>query len=150
MNSRFKRLFILSNFLLALTVAFLTACSSPNDNASAARQVSEAWVAENIDQVSDKLAEVIGKDYSSFTKPILATLLKNGMTWEYSTQKIGRDNWQVTVHASNSINLSKVGISKIASASGEIMLSVDTANLRVKSYNVRSDRFNARLADIPK
>lgn len=149
MKNTSKKLVNFSNFLLTLTFAFLTACSSPNDNANAARQVSEAWVAENIDQVSDKLAEVIGKDYSSFAKPILATLLKNGMTWEYSAQKIGKDNWQVTVHASNSINLSKIGISKIASASGEIILSVDTAILKVKSYDVRSDRFDAKLADIP-
>ena len=116
----------------------LAACASKYDNAQGAQDVARQWVGQNIDTVSGKLAEIVAKDYSALAKPVIAMLLKSGMEWQYVPQKIGRDHWNVTVTAKNSIDLSKIYVSKIANVSGAIDLDIDTSKQTVNGFNFNS------------
>ena len=61
---------------LAIFVAALFGCASPNDNAKSAQEVAERWVAKNIDQIAAPMASAITKDYSAFAKPIIAAAMR--------------------------------------------------------------------------
>lgn len=136
MNRMFKNSwFGLAAIIFAFTLA---ACSSKYDNAQGAEDVARQWVSQNIDTVSRKLAEIVAKDYSALAKPVISMLLKSGMEWQYASQKIGRDHWNVTVTAKNSIDLSKIYVSKIANVSGAIDLDIDTSKQTVNSFNFNS------------
>jgi hypothetical protein len=125
--------------LAAILFAFtLAACSSKHDNAQGAKDVANQWVSANIDTVSGKLAEAVAKDYSALAKPVIAMLLKSGMEWQYAPRKIGGDHWMVTVTAKNSIDLSKIYVSKIANVSGSIDLDIDTSKQTVNNFTFNS------------
>ena len=130
-----------------LVVLLLSACSSPNDNATSAQQVAEMWVSKNIDKISDVMASAISEDYSSFLKPVFALALKSGMNYKYYPRKLSTDRWQVAVEASNSIDLSKVKIEKIASAVAELDLVINTKDLIVEDYTVNASNVKVSLTD---
>ena len=132
-------------FTAIFFAVLLAACSSKYDNPSGAENVARQWVSGNIDTVSGKLADVVAKDYSALAKPVITMLLKSGMEWQYSPQKIGQDHWAVTVTANNSIDLSKIYINKIANVSGSINLDIDTKNQAVNSFDFNSSASQVRF-----
>lgn len=113
---------------------FLAACSSKYDNPNGAENVAHQWIGANIDTVSGELANIVAKDYTALAKPMIATLLKSGMEWQYSPRKIGQDHWVVTVTAKNSIDLAKIFINQTVNVSGSIDLDIDTKNQAVNNF----------------
>ena len=132
---------------LCAATAFLAGCSSPNDNAASAQQVAERWVSQNIDQIAGTMAGAVASDYSALVKPVISIAMKSGMNYRYRPSKIKTDSWRVTVEASNSIDLSKIGVMKLASAKGEIDLVVDTKNLNVRDYTFNASSVEVKLTD---
>lgn len=142
-----KRDFAKLTIALCTATALLAGCSSPNDNPSSAQQVAEQWVSQNIDRIAGTMAGAVASDYSAIAKPLISIAMKSGINFRYRPSKIKTDSWRVTVEASSSTDLSKIGVMKVASAKGEIDLVVDTKKLIVRDYTFNASSVKVKLAD---
>ena len=142
----------MKNYYYALMLAFLallSACSSPQDNAADAELIAQSWVDSNMEAVADAAAQAITKDYSAVAKAAIKLTIKEGLTYSYRAEKLKQDRWRVYVTASQSVDLSKIGLPKRAEVRGTIRLEVDTDKRRILGTEIESKNFSANLTNLP-
>jgi hypothetical protein len=137
----------LQTILIFTIIFWLSACSSPRDNAEDAKLIAKAWVSNNIENIADVASQTISKDYSFAVKAGIKLAIKEGINYTYSTQKIRKDFWRVEVAIGKTLDMNAIGISKKAELSGVVFLSINTDKQTVVEYELDSKRFTAKLTD---
>lgn len=131
---------------LAVLSVLFTGCASKNDNSEAAKAIAQQWISSNIDSVSDKLANVISKDYPMIASFALKAAIRSSISWGYDAYQVKTDRWQVIV--TGKIDTSIPVIEKAIKVSGTFPLVVNTETSSVVSFDFDPSSFKFSLTDI--
>lgn len=136
------RIFQVVSVLLFIGIMSMFFSCAPKDPAVIAGKVAKEWSANNVDNVSSSIGDLIAGD-NPLIKIAMVTVIKNEIkqriAWEYSEpRKLGEDQYEVIATAYSGVEVPLLGSYKV---SLDYNLKIDTGRKQVISADMDASSF---------